>query len=120
MRRGPRCSRRSAIATIDALVTTGAHADAATFGPLPGNVRVERFVPQAQVLERVAAVVSHAGAGTMLGAAGAGVPQVVVPLFADQWDNADAIGSSGAAVICEEDERTAAQLGCGARPRADR
>ncbi|HKY16640.1 MAG TPA: nucleotide disphospho-sugar-binding domain-containing protein, partial [Microthrixaceae bacterium] len=96
---------------IDALVTTGAHADVGAFGQLPGNVRVERYVPQSQVLGRVAAVLSHAGAGTMLGAAGAGVPQVVVPLFADQWDNADAIASVGAAMLCEEDERTAASLG---------
>lgn len=96
---------------VDALVTTGTHADVETFGRLPGNVRVERYVPQGQVLGRVAAVVSHAGAGTMLGAARAGVPQVVVPLFADQWENADAIASAGAAMLCEEDERTGAALG---------
>ena len=96
---------------VDALVTTGTHADEATFGRLPANVRVERFVPQGEVLGRVAAVVSHAGAGTMLGAAGAGVPQVVVPIFADQWENADAIASAGAAILCEQDQRTAASLG---------
>jgi vancomycin aglycone glucosyltransferase len=33
---------------------------------------------------RVAAVVHHGGAGTTLAAAGAGVPQVVVPMFSDQ------------------------------------
>jgi UDP:flavonoid glycosyltransferase YjiC (YdhE family) len=96
---------------LDALVTTGTHADIATFGALPGNVRVERFVPQDQVLGHVTAVVSHAGAGTMLGAASAGVPQIVLPMFADQWDNADAIASAGAALLCEEDERSAASLG---------
>jgi UDP-glucoronosyl and UDP-glucosyl transferase len=97
---------------VDALVTTGPHGDVVrTFGPLPDNCRVERHVPQGQVLGRVAAVVSHAGAGTMLGAASAGVPQLVVPLFADQWENADAIASTGAAVMCEEDERTTAALG---------
>ena len=47
----------------------------------------------------------------MLGAASAGVPQVLVPLFADQWDNADGITSAGAAMVCEENERTAASLG---------
>lgn len=96
---------------IDALLTTGAHGDLGALGPLPANVRVERFVPQALVLERVAAVVSHAGAGTMLGAAGAGVPQLVLPIFADQWDNADAIVSAGAAILCEEGERSADGLG---------
>jgi UDP-N-acetylglucosamine transferase subunit ALG13 len=96
---------------IDALVTTGAHCDVGALGQMPGNVRVERYVPQSQVLGRVAAVVSHAGAGTMLGAASAGVPQVVVPIFADQWENADAIASTGAALVCEDDERTASALG---------
>ncbi|MEO6627103.1 MAG: glycosyltransferase, partial [Aquihabitans sp.] len=96
---------------IDALVTTGDKIDIATLGRLPGNVRVEQFVPQSPVLERVAAVISHGGAGTMLGAASAGVPQVVVPLFADQWDNADAIAGAGAAIVCEPDERTAGPLG---------
>lgn len=47
----------------------------------------------------------------MLGTAGAGVPQIVVPLFADQWENADAIASAGAAILCEEDERSATSLG---------
>ncbi len=60
---------------LDALVTTGAHAEVEAFGPLPGNVRVERYVPQAQVLGRVSVAVSHAGAGTMLGAASAGSPR---------------------------------------------
>ena len=96
---------------LDALVTTGAHADVETFGPLPDNVRVERYVPQRQVLGLVSVVVSHAGAGTMLGAASAGVPQIVVPIFADQWDNADAIFSAGAAILCETVDRTATSLG---------
>lgn len=96
---------------IDALVTTGTHGDVGASGRLPGNVRVERYVAQAQVLGRVAAVISHAGAGTMLGAASAGVPQLAVPLFADQWDNADAIATAGAAIVCEEGDRTADDLG---------
>jgi UDP:flavonoid glycosyltransferase YjiC (YdhE family) len=96
---------------VDALITTGGHVDGGAFGALPGNVRVERFVPQDQVLRRATAVISHAGAGTMLGAASAGLPQMVVPIFADQWDNADALASAGAAIVCEEDERTAASLG---------
>src|SRR4029079_12544081 len=64
-----------------------------------------------RLLRRVAVVISHGGAGTMLGAASAGVPQILVPLFADQWDNADAIASAGAAVICEEGDRAATALG---------
>ncbi len=96
---------------VDALVTTGDHADVTTVARVPANVRVERYVPQSDVLVRAAAVISHAGAGTMLGTAAAGVPQIVAPVFADQWENADAIAATGAAIVCEEDERTPSLLG---------
>jgi UDP:flavonoid glycosyltransferase YjiC (YdhE family) len=47
------------------------------------HVRVERFVPQTQVLERSAAAVVHGGTGTTVGALAHGVPLVIVPLGAD-------------------------------------
>ena len=55
-------------------------------------------MPQPVVLDRVSVVVSHAGAGTMLAAAVQGRPQLVLPKAADQWDNADAVVASGAAL----------------------
>ena len=72
---------------VDAVATIGPHVQPAALGTVPSNVRVERFVPQAELLGRVAAVISHGGAGTVLGAASHGRPQLVVPLFADQWEN---------------------------------
>ena len=48
-----------------ALVTTGRNVDPASLGDRPPNVRIERFVPQAQVLPRCAAVVAHAGSGSV-------------------------------------------------------
>jgi L-2-deoxyfucosyltransferase len=47
-------------------------------------VHAARFVPQDQVLGAVAAVVCHAGVGTVYAALSAGVPLVVAPLSADQ------------------------------------
>ena len=41
-------------------------------------------------------MVGHGGFGTTLGALLAGVPQVVVPLFADQPSNAERIAAIGA------------------------
>jgi UDP:flavonoid glycosyltransferase YjiC (YdhE family) len=89
---------------VDVLATIG-QLPVEELGPVPANVRIERFVPQGQVLSRAAAVVSHAGAGTMLAAAREGIPQLAIPTWADQWENADAIARTGAGVVLEETER---------------
>ena len=66
---------------------------------LPPNAHVEQFWPQDQVMPLAAAVVGHGGFGTTMTAPAAGVPQVVVPLFAsDQHLNAQAVAASGAGV----------------------
>ncbi|MGW6932036.1 glycosyltransferase [Lentzea sp. NPDC054927] len=65
---------------------------------VPPNVTVHPWLPQAEVLRYADVVVHHGGSGTMLGALAAGVPQVVLPQGADQFGNADALVSAGAAV----------------------
>jgi UDP:flavonoid glycosyltransferase YjiC (YdhE family) len=90
---------------VDAVVTIGPHVDQATLGPIPSNARVERFVPQAWVLPRVTGVISHGGAGTVLGAAAHGRPQLVVPLFADQWENGLAVVAAGCGAVLAPDQR---------------
>ena len=66
----------AALATldVDAVATIGAFVDPADLGPIPDNVRIERYVDQQHVLSRVSVVASHAGAGSMLAAANAGLP----------------------------------------------
>ena len=91
---------------VDAVATIGPHVDAAALGAVPANVRVERFVPQADLLARASAVVSHGGAGTVLGAASHGRPQLVVPLFADQWENGIAARDAGCGVLLGPDRRS--------------
>jgi UDP:flavonoid glycosyltransferase YjiC (YdhE family) len=83
------------------LVTIGRETDRDALGTPPPNVRIERWVPQADVLARAAIVVGHGGSGTTLGALAAGLPQVVVPLFADQPDNARRVAAIGAGVAVE-------------------
>jgi len=86
---------------IQLLVTVGDAADPAELGPLPANVRVERWIPQAQVFTKADAMIGHGGYGTTLGALLAGVPQVVVPLFADQPYNARRIAALGAGLAAD-------------------
>jgi UDP:flavonoid glycosyltransferase YjiC (YdhE family) len=52
---------------------------------LPPDVFVTRSASHARLLPRVAALVHHGGAGTTAAAALAGIPQVVVPHFVDQY-----------------------------------
>lgn len=90
---------------LDAVATIGPHVGSENLAPVPANVRVERFVPQADLLGRASAVLSHGGAGTVLGAAAHGSPQVVVPLFADQWENGVAVTDAGCGIVMQPDAR---------------
>ena len=57
------------------------------------------------VLEHCAAVVSHAGSGTVLGALAAHLPQVCLPLAADQFTNAERVARCGAGIALPPDGR---------------
>ena len=101
---------RALLAAVDGLdlpvlLTTGADLD---LGPLPENVIVERWVPQPEALADATLVVCHGGSGTTLGALAAGLPLVLVPMFADQFENARTIAAAGAGLIAEPDGLRAA------------
>lgn len=80
---------------INLLVTTGREIDPSSLGRQPANVRIERFVPQAEILPHVDVVVSHGGSGSVLGALTHGRPLVVLPIGADQPLNAERIVALG-------------------------
>lgn len=67
-------------------------------GPLPANVRVERFVPHSAVLSRAVVAVTHGGMGATQKALAAGVPCVVVPFGRDQLEVAARVAHAGAGV----------------------
>ena len=86
---------------VNLLVTTGRDRDPAELGPLPANVRVERWRPQADVLRHATAMVCHGGTGTVRGALAQGVPVAVLPMFADQPHNAARVAQLGAGIVIE-------------------
>jgi UDP:flavonoid glycosyltransferase YjiC (YdhE family) len=86
---------------VRVLLTVGRAVDPAELGDIPANVHVEAWVPQSDVLACAAAVVCHGGSGTTFGTLAAGVPLVVVPLFADQPGNARCVAAAGAGVVVE-------------------
>jgi len=88
---------------VEVLLTTGRSHDPSTLD-VPDNARVEQFVPQSETLPRASLVVSHGGSGTLLGALAHGVPLVVTPHAADQFDNARAAAATGVARVVMPDE----------------
>lgn len=93
---------------LPAVLTTGRATSAP--GPIPAGVVVAEFLPQEDVLPHARAVVSHAGSGTMLGALAHGLPLVLVPQGADQFDNAVLCERAGVAVVLMRDAADAAAI----------
>jgi UDP:flavonoid glycosyltransferase YjiC (YdhE family) len=95
---------------IDVVATVGRDQDPSALLPHPANARVERFVPQADLLPTCSAIVHHGGAGTMFGALAHGVPQVIVPQGADNFEHAAMCASAGVSVSLQPDELDRATL----------
>jgi UDP:flavonoid glycosyltransferase YjiC (YdhE family) len=83
---------------VRALITVGPGGDVDAFGPLPERITVAHYVPQHLTLAHADLVVSHAGSGTFLATLGRGIPQLCLPQAADQFNNATAGATSGAAI----------------------
>ena len=83
---------------VDVLVTTGLGSDPAELGTPPPNFRIERYLPQSQVLSRCAAVVCHSGFNTLIGAFSHGRPALCLPLAADQPVNAACCAAAGTGI----------------------
>jgi hypothetical protein len=96
------------LATVDARVVVAAgRVRLEQLGDVPGNVTVQTWVPQADLLPHVDVVVHHDGSGTTLGALVVGAPQLILPQGADQFANADALCAAGAALRLLPDELSA-------------
>ncbi|MEU8639214.1 nucleotide disphospho-sugar-binding domain-containing protein [Amycolatopsis sp. NPDC048633] len=78
----------------------------ASWGPLPENVSQAGRMPLHQVLGACDVLIQHGGQGTTLTAFSAGVPQLALPQFDDQFENADAVAKAGAGIRMLPDEVT--------------
>jgi UDP:flavonoid glycosyltransferase YjiC (YdhE family) len=89
---------------VRALLTVGHRFDPSGLDPLPGNVHVEAWVEQADVFGHAELVVCHGGSGTAFGALAAALPVLVVPVFADQFENGRRIAEAGAGLVVDAAE----------------
>jgi MGT family glycosyltransferase len=82
---------------VRAIVTAGPSMDVATLPSAPG-IHVCESAPHSELLREAAAVVTHAGHGTVIRALAAGVPLVCMPMGRDQNETAARVVYHGAGV----------------------
>ncbi|MFD8493738.1 glycosyltransferase [Amycolatopsis sp. NPDC059657] len=100
----------AAAAEVDADFVVAAGVDPAGLGPLPPNVRAERWLPFGSLLTRCTGVVHHGGSGVTMAALANGIPQLLLPDGTDRYANAEAVADNGAGLTCARDEVSAALL----------
>jgi UDP:flavonoid glycosyltransferase YjiC (YdhE family) len=81
--------------------------DPAVLAPVPAGAWVGRYVPMSALVATSDVVAFHGGSGTMLAALAAGRPLLVVPLAADQPDNAERCAAIGVAIVIEPEALSA-------------
>ncbi len=96
-----RVTRALAELDIELWVSVGDEVDPEELGPQPEHVHVVRFLPQGEILPRCDLVVCHGGSGSVLGALAHGVPLVLLPLGADQPNNARRCEALGVARVLD-------------------
>lgn len=84
---------------VELAVTVGRDQDPARFGSQPSSVHIERYIPQTLLFPHCALVVSHGGSGTIMAALANGLPMVVLPIAADQPENAERCAALGVARV---------------------
>jgi MGT family glycosyltransferase len=88
------------------VVTVGRDQDPADYGPQPGNVHIERYIPLSLLLSRCDLVVNNGGSGTLVAALSLRLPLVIVPITADQPQNAARCAALGLGRVIELAELT--------------
>jgi UDP:flavonoid glycosyltransferase YjiC (YdhE family) len=94
----------------DVVVTVGELNDPDALGVVPDNVHVEQWLDLAPLLPRCDAAIGHAGAGTTLAALRCGLPSVLVPQGADQFEMAAACATADVALVLDPDQVTSASV----------
>ncbi len=84
---------------LNLIVTVGRDQDPAQFGPQPGHIHIERYIPQTLLFGRCDLVLTHGGSGTVMAALTHGLPMVIVPITADQPENAERCAALGVAQV---------------------
>jgi UDP:flavonoid glycosyltransferase YjiC (YdhE family) len=91
---------------LNLILSTGRNRDPADFGPQPPHMHIERYIPQSLLFPHCDLVVAHGGTGTVMAALSHGLPMVILPVRADQPDNARRCAELGVARVIALESRT--------------
>ncbi|RZQ61170.1 activator-dependent family glycosyltransferase [Amycolatopsis suaedae] len=92
------------------VVATVAGSVQAKLGTVPGNARIVSYVPLHALAPTCSAVINHAGPGTLLTSALAGVPQLALPRDFDEPELARRAAAQGAVVSLHDGPVTGAHI----------
>lgn len=95
---------------LNVILTVGRDQDPAALGDLPDNIRAARYIPQSLLFPRCQAVLTHGGSGTVMAALTHGLPLVVVPISADQPENATRCAALGVGRVVDPSASSAGAL----------
>jgi UDP:flavonoid glycosyltransferase YjiC (YdhE family) len=96
---------------IDIVATVGHDLDPTALGTRRPTTRVARYVPMTPLLAGASLLVFHGGSGTMLAGLAAGVPLLVLPVAADQPENAERCVAAGVARMLASSDREPSRIG---------
>jgi UDP:flavonoid glycosyltransferase YjiC (YdhE family) len=85
---------------VDVVLAAG-KADLSALGTLPDNVRSAGFLPLSMILPSCSLIIHHGGSGSAAAPLFYGVPQLVLPAFADNFMSADRVADRGVGLRCD-------------------
>ena len=91
---------------INLIIALGPGIDPADFGIQPPHIHIARYLPQSTLFPRCDLVLTHGGSGTVRTALAHGLPLVILPIAADQPENARRCAALGVAQVVAAGERT--------------
>lgn len=102
---------------VELILTTGEHRDMSALGPGASaeNVHLRSWLSHGELLARCSALVTVGGKATVLAAAEAGVPMLLVPTTWDKPDNARRVTETGAGISLRPRKLNAQTLRAGVR-----
>jgi zeaxanthin glucosyltransferase len=95
---------------LQLVLSMGDQVDPELIGPVPSNAIIVKRAPQLELLKQTSVCITHAGLNTVLEALAQGVPQVAIPVGADQPGVAARIADKKTGVVTSLDKLTAEHL----------